>query len=165
MSDLTNTAAFVETLGIGKLSILRFVPQGRGLFNAGLLDLGRDEEDQFVQELVDFRRRTSLEIRTGSPFNGIVPDNNVPCRAGFRKLVVQADGNVLPCEVFKEERRRDWGASVYEMSLAQILAAPQFVALRKTLAEGRCTACPVHGPLRASQLDMAARHGISKATV
>ncbi len=163
--DLSNTADLVEALGIAKLSILRFVPQGRGLANRDLLELSRDEEDRVVQEIIDLRDRTDLEVRTGSPFNGIIPDNNVPCRAGFQKLVIQADGNVLPCEVFKDEGRRDWGASVYQMSLGQIMGAPQFGPLQKILFEGPCTACPVHSILRAKQRDTRALHGIPKAAV
>lgn len=161
--DLPAVVSLLESLGIGKLSVLRFVPQGRGQQNRKRLELSREEEHEFVQELLGLRSRSDVDIRTGSPFNGIIPDNNVPCRAGFHKLVVQADGNVLPCEVFKDATRRDWGASVHRMSLAAILDSEQFSALRKLLFEGRCATCPVHGILRANQPRSGAMHGLSKA--
>lgn len=157
-AHFTNLVRFLESRAVDKLSVLRFVPQGRGLSNRDLLEMSREEEDDFVEELLDLRGHAALEIRTGSPFNGIISDNNVPCRAGFQKLVIQADGNVLPCEVFKDATRRDWGASINQMSLAQILDSPQFAALRKTLFEGKCAACPVHSILRANQV--MARHSI-----
>jgi len=148
--DFAKTVSMLESIGIHKLSVLRLVPQGRGLSNRETLELSSEEEDCFVNDLVSLRGGVDLEIRTGSPFNGIVPDNNIPCRAGLNKLVVQPDGNVLPCEVFKHHGRRNWGASVYTMSLEEILDLPQFVLLQETVSD-HCVICPVHSILR-SQL-------------
>lgn len=161
--DLASLVCLLETLAIPKLSVLRFVPQGRGLGNRLRLELDREEEDAFIEELMRLREVTSVEIRTGSPFNGIIPDNSVPCRAGHQKLVIQADGNVLPCEVFKHHRRSDWGASIHTARLDTILDSPQFAALHKILLEGRCATCPVHGVLRANQPRSGAMHGVSQA--
>ncbi len=80
--------------GIRKVSILRFVPQGRGETNRKELELSEEEEDAFIRKLLGIRQVAGLEIRTGSPFNCIIPGNNIPCRAGRCKLGVQADGNV-----------------------------------------------------------------------
>ncbi|MBL7139572.1 MAG: radical SAM protein [Planctomycetes bacterium] len=152
-----NAGAFEQVLdlarelGIRKVSVLRFVPQGRGLYNRSQLELSRDEEDAFVERLLILRSRVPLEIRTGSPFNGIVPGNAVPCRAGAQKLVVQADGNVLPCEVFKHRQTRDWGLSAHHQSLRDILRAPQVRALRALLHRAHCLACPVHSALRSAE--------------
>ena len=140
-----------QALNIPKVSVLRFVPQGRGLDNRSRLELSREEEDTFIQELLELRSQVPLEIRTGSPFNGIVPGNAIPCRAGAQKLVVQADGNVLPCEVFKHRRTRDWGLSAYEQSLKDILRSPQIRALRALLHRAHCLACPVHSALRSAE--------------
>jgi radical SAM protein with 4Fe4S-binding SPASM domain len=164
-SDLPNLASLLETLTIPKLSVLRFVPQGRGFSNRQRLELDRGEEDTFVEELADLRETTSIEIRTGSPFNGIIPDNNVPCRAGHQKLVIQANGNVLPCEVFKHHGRSDWGASIHSSHLDAIMGSPQFSALHKILLEGHCATCPVHGILRANQPHLGVLHGISEAAI
>jgi MoaA/NifB/PqqE/SkfB family radical SAM enzyme len=119
-----------EQLGVARISVLRFVPQGRGLANMGDLELSAEEEDAFIAELVRLRDEREIEIRTGSPFNGIVPGNAVPCRAGRGKLVVQADGNVLPCEVFKHDERRQWNLSVHEQSIRDILKSPIHKVLR-----------------------------------
>lgn len=150
-AEFAATVSMLKSLGISKLSILRFVPQGRGLSNRNRLELNRSEEDCFVRNLMDIRRETDMEIRTGSPFNGIIPGNNVPCRAGFQKLVVQPDGNVIPCEVFKHHGRRGWDASIYSATLAAILDLPQFTKVQRTLSGELCTACPVHSELRANR--------------
>jgi len=163
--DLSNLVCLLESIEIPKLSILRFVPQGRGLVNRRRLELDREEEDAFVEDLMRIRDASSIEIRTGSPFNGIVPENNVPCRAGHQKLVIQANGNVLPCEVFKHRERSDWGASIHTARLEAILQSPQFVALHKILLDGRCAPCPVHGILRANQQRTGVMHGVSNTTV
>jgi len=134
--------------GIRKLSVLRFVPQGRGLMNREQIELDGNEEVSFVQQLLVLRSNSPVTIRTGSPYNGIVPGNRVPCRAGSRKLVVQADGNVLPCEVYKHHRERDWGLSVYHESVESILSSSQLSSFRSQCQNGDCLQCPVHGQLR-----------------
>lgn len=137
-----------ESLGIQRISVLRFVPQGRGLVNREELELCPEEEALFVNEVLRLRAQSSVDIRTGSPFNGIVPGNQVLCRAGFGKLVVQADGNVLPCEVFKHHKRCQWGLSVHNMTLSQIVESPQVSDLHDRLQYTNCLECPVHRALR-----------------
>ena len=137
-----------ENLGIRRVSVLRFVPQGRGTEHRNELELSYEEEDLFVEKMLYLRSRNDIEIRTGSPFNGIVPGNSVPCRAGFGKLVVQANGNVLPCEVFKHNKRCEWNLSVYEKSLTEILQSAEISVLRGLLQDRNCLECPVHRILR-----------------
>ena len=138
----------VKSYGLNKISVLRFVPQGRGCVNRGILEMSIEEEDNFVNEILRLRENSDFQIRTGSPFNGIVPDNKVPCRAGFAKLVVQANGNVLPCEVFKHHDRHNWNLSVYKLSLRSILKSKQIVLLREQLRRNDCLKCPIHSNLR-----------------
>jgi radical SAM protein with 4Fe4S-binding SPASM domain len=150
-----NAASFGEVLdscvdqGLRRMSVLRFVPQGRGLENREELELSREDEDAFLAELVRCRSSGKVAIRTGSPFNGLVKGNHVPCRAGSSKLVVQPDGNVIPCEVFKHEGRRNWQLSVYDATLEECLESAQFIDLRNRLAKSNSLACPVHSTLRA----------------
>ncbi len=133
-----------ESLKLEKISVLRFVPQGRGAINHSKLELTSEEEKIFVNELLYLREKKNIKIRTGSPFNGIIQGNEVPCRAGFGKLVIQADGNVLPCEVFKHHERRVWDLSVYHMTLKEIIQSKQVQKLYKYLQNSNCLKCPVH---------------------
>lgn len=146
--DFETLIDLVESYGLNKISILRFVPQGRGHQNRSLLEMSRDEEDAFIAKILHLREVKDFQIRTGSPFNGIIPENNVPCRAGFAKLVVQANGNVLPCEVFKHHERRSWGLSIYQNTLTEILKSPQIMALKNRLKNTSCLVCPIHSALR-----------------
>jgi len=147
-ASFCNVVRLAHRHHVGRISILRFVPQGRGQKNRQELELSAEEEDAFVVQVLSLRRTSPVAIRTGSPFNGIVPGNSVPCRAGSEKLVVQADGNVLPCEVFKHRDTRDWGLSVYGGSLEDILGSKQLRRLRSTIERTDCHACPVHSALR-----------------
>ena len=146
--EFTHLVNLAQDLQITRISVLRFVPQGRGALNRKELELCSEEEDLFVNEVLRLRAQSSVDIRTGSPFNGIVPGNQVPCRAGFGKLVVQADGNVLPCEVFKHHKRCQWGLSVHNMTLSQIVESPQVSDLHDRLHYTNCLECPVHRALR-----------------
>lgn len=144
----SDVLSVIEVLDLGKVSVLRFVPQGRGERNSSALVLTEEQERDFVSELLSLRQTRSIDIRTGSPFNGVIQGNAVPCRAGSSKLVVQADGNVLPCEVYKHSERSDWGLSVHTASLGEILHDPSLEALRKTLDGQGCHLCPIHSVLR-----------------
>jgi len=159
--DLVDLA---ERFRIRRLSILRFVPQGRGLEHAETLELSSEEEDSFVEEVLRLRAEKNIDIRTGSPFNGIIPGNKVPCRAGVGKLVIQANGNILPCEVFKHSERCQWGLSAYQLSLSKILESPQLRFIRDFLRYSDCIECPIHKALRAHQ-QRGGSHELAKTTV
>jgi len=152
-----------ESLKLEKISVLRFVPQGRGAINHSKLELNAEEEKIFVNELMRLRGKKNIKIRTGSPFNGIIPGNTVPCRAGFGKLVIQADGNVLPCEVFKHHERRHWDLSVYNLTLTQILQSKQVVKLYKYLQNSNCLECPIHSKQRKNR-NAEVIHALSKSS-
>lgn len=164
VNDFSQLINIATDLQIPRISILRFVPQGRGALNCAELELHPEEENLFVSEVLRLRTQSSVDIRTGSPFNGIIPGNQVPCRAGFGKLVVQADGNVLPCEVFKHHKRCRWGLSVYDMTLTQILESSQISDLHKRLQYTNCLECPVHRALRNTHTAEAS-HVISETAV
>jgi len=150
LHEFEHVVDLVAELGMPKLSVLRFVPQGRGDDGRASLEPNREEEDRFVERLLAVRDTCGIEVRTGSPFNGIVPDNDVPCRAAISKLVIQPDGNVIPCEVFKHRSRKGWEASIYDSSLVEILDSHWFAALRRRLVGAGCSECPVHSHLRSS---------------
>lgn len=146
--DFEDLVNLIKSYGLNKISILRFVPQGRGIGNRDILEMSAEEEDAFIANLLHLREVNDFEIRTGSPFNGIIPGNKVPCRAGFAKLVIQSNGNVLPCEVFKHHERHNWNLSVYKHSISEILASKQITTLRSQLAKSNCLRCPIHFGLR-----------------
>lgn len=92
----------VELLNIAEiksLSILNFVPQGRGKRNADKLMLSEIEMIEFAELFDIASKEFNGVIRVGIPLN---KDNAHKCTAGLSKMVIKYDGTVLPCPAFKE---------------------------------------------------------------
>lgn len=97
--DLPGVVETAATLNVEKISVLRFVPQGRG---AMIRDrLSAEEYRELTQSIVSLRRQyPNLAIRTGSPLN-ILSICNTPCNAAQDVLLIDYAGNIFPCDAFK----------------------------------------------------------------
>lgn len=100
--QLPELAKRAVNLGVKKISVLRFVPQGRGEKYKNDLGLNSGEYKEFM-ELVVPAARKYLEIRLGSPFNCFKTDNFVPCTVGKRALI-DVKNNIYPCDAFKQRK-------------------------------------------------------------
>lgn len=89
----------LEIAGIRNISILNFVPQGRGLKNVKNLILNDDELLEFMRLIDESKDLYSGKIRVGIP---LIKDNLHKCNAGLEKLDIKFDGTILPCPAFKE---------------------------------------------------------------
>ena len=98
ISDIVNMC---NSLGVSRVSFLRFVPQGRGLSNVQKLLLNEDEMKEAMLLMSECVVNSSVGIRLGIPFSDC--SNRIDCQTGTEKLVVRYDGNVYPCEAFKNE--------------------------------------------------------------
>ena len=110
----------IECLEISKvknISILNFVPQGRGLENKQDLMLNETELKEFSEILKKEKEKYSGNIRIGIPLNGKMSHL---CTAQTEKLDIEYDGTILPCPAFKEmsvEKMEKYGIklhSIYE---------------------------------------------------
>lgn len=84
---------------INNLSVLNFVPQGRGSDNVKDLMLTSEEMAVFKDIYNEGLKLFNGKIRIGIPLIG--SDTHL-CTAGLDKLVIKYDGTVLPCPAFKE---------------------------------------------------------------
>lgn len=89
----------LEICGIKKISVLNFVPQGRGKDNQEKLMLNENEMQEFVKIYESVKDKFSGTIRVGIPL--LSKDTHL-CTAGLDKMVIKYDGTVLPCPAFKE---------------------------------------------------------------
>lgn len=92
----------VEMLNIAKvqsLSLLNFVPQGRGFLNKDKLLLSPNELIEFKKIYEEQIKIFKGQIRVGIP---LLHENQHLCTAGYDKLVIKYDGTILPCPAFKE---------------------------------------------------------------
>lgn len=92
----------IELLNIANcenLSILNFVPQGRGEINKDSLLLTTEEMQEFAKIYEQVLSQYNGTIRVGIP---LIKSDTHLCTAGLSKLVIKYDGTVLPCPAFKE---------------------------------------------------------------
>ncbi|MBE6147315.1 MAG: radical SAM protein [Firmicutes bacterium] len=113
--EIPDILEMLEIAGINNISILKFVPQGRGLRNIDKLMLSDNELMEFIKLLEDSRKIYSGNIRIGIPLMG---DDKHKCNAGLEKLDIKFDGTVLPCPAFKEldaETMKKYGIKHYSI--------------------------------------------------
>lgn len=105
----------LNIIKISNISILNFVPQGRGLLNRDQLMLSADEMKEFKNIFDDCKNNFKGNIRIGIPLLGNVQHL---CTAGTEKLDIKYDGTVLPCPAFKEmssETLEKYGIRLYNI--------------------------------------------------
>lgn len=89
-------------LGVSNVSFLRFVAQGRGLENVKELLLNEEEMREARSLMKESYENNNAGIRLGIPF--MECSNRVNCLTGISKLNIRYDGNVYPCEAFKNDQ-------------------------------------------------------------
>jgi pyrroloquinoline quinone biosynthesis protein E len=100
--SLPRLVVLARKLQIRQISLLRFVPQGRGEINKDILSLNRQELltlKSMVKKMLDSK---DPKIRIGAPFNAFGFSVGVRCAIGRSRATVRADGCVFPCEAAKE---------------------------------------------------------------
>jgi len=98
--QLPEICNIAQAYGIVGISILRFVPQGRGK----LLDkaiLSKDQSKELIST-IEHLRSAGFIIRTGSPMNVFHINNNPNCLAGVDRLIIAPNLRVYPCDAFKQ---------------------------------------------------------------
>lgn len=88
-------------LGVSKVSILRLVLQGRALENLSLVKLTGEDSREVTKLIKALKEAYKGKVRIGLPYS----DSNcrIYCKAASDKINVRYDGNVYPCEVFKDD--------------------------------------------------------------
>ena len=113
--EIKDILEMLEIAGINNLSILKFVPQGRGKINKDNLMLTDEELSEFMDILNQSKSVFSGNIRIGIPLLG---ENRHLCNAGLEKLDIKYDGTILPCPAFKEldeETMKKYGIKNYSI--------------------------------------------------
>ncbi len=97
--EIIDILEMLEIAGIKNISILNFVPQGRGRKNVEELKLSHYELNDFFEIISNYKKYYSGRIRIGIPLQ---KENSHKCTAGLEKIDIKFDGTVLPCPAFKE---------------------------------------------------------------
>lgn len=141
--QLDGVVKLAKNLGVEVVSLLRFVPHGRGKM-VSHFNLGKRELCEFRNKVMRLRESAKITIRLGSPFNILMLSQNVDCTAACDKLIVGSDGYVYPCDAFKnffEEGKID---SVNNNSLIKVWRDSVFLCeVRSIIAKGLGPDCSV----------------------
>lgn len=132
--------------GVKRVSVLRFVPQGRGT----VLDVLSKEENAELASTIKRLRNEGFAIRTGSPYNVLLLNENPKCMAAQDRLIISPDLKIYPCDAFKQISSMDIVntrrySSVDDNSLSDCWKeSPYFNEIRKAILappEGQCKNC------------------------
>lgn len=97
--ELSGVAAIGRELGASRVSVLRLVLQGRArLFDFALSRLQNLELRRTILNL----RQQGYDIRTGSPYNFLLLNDEPACKSGIDRLIVGPDLAFYPCDAFKQ---------------------------------------------------------------
>lgn len=140
--ELRNLVDLASRLGIKKVSLLRFVPHGRGILLNDIGPLSKDENLQLKKEIVDLINEKKIDIRLGSPYNILALRSDVYCKAGIDRLIINPLGKVYPCDAFKNIHEKDDYGSVLDYSLDIIWEKSEYLnKVRKYLASDYAQIC------------------------
>lgn len=99
--DLENIYTLANNIGVKTISVLRFVPQGRGEMIKSTEKLNKKETIELRDTIIALRNKNGIEIRLGSPYNILVVEKKVECSAAIDRIIVSPKGLVYPCDAFK----------------------------------------------------------------
>ena len=150
--EFKDLVEFGVRLGVREIAVLRFVPQGRGEENKESLMLDKEAVAQLIELLAESEKRKDIRIKIGSHLDfTFLLDGSSPkqCMAGIRKCLVESNGDVIPCAVFKgmtDKDNNDYVAgNVRKTSLGEIWRTSKifqkFRAFDPRSLKGECATC------------------------
>jgi radical SAM protein with 4Fe4S-binding SPASM domain len=118
--ELAGIISLIQALKVKRISVLRFVPHGRGELVKDIDNLSREELRELKKEILSLRQQDDVNIRLGSPFNILSLESQVECLAAIDRIIIGPDGKIYPCDAFKNLEFNGALGSIYEGSLADI---------------------------------------------
>ena len=134
--EIPQTLERVYSLGVSKVSLLRFVQQGRSVENIEVAVLAKEEEEALKEMLKALSGKYGEQLRLGKPYRS---EKFSTCRTGTIRLAVRYDGFVFPCGAFKDGMMAFKGfapENIREKSLSEIYRDSKYIkAVREELAK------------------------------
>lgn len=118
-----------------KISLLRFVPHGKG---TNEMDLSK-EELLSIKELY-LSSRNQSRIRLGSPWN-ILGIENSPCIIADEIMIIGFDGIAYPCDSIKYFTKLGISGNIRENSLSEMYYSEYFTNIRNLNVSNSCSSC------------------------
>jgi len=99
--ELPYIISLSNNLGVRKVSVLRFVAQGRGEKYRHLLEMNKEDLIQLKYIFLNIQEEWIDYVRIGSPFNPFLLSKQYFCTAGINRITIRYDGFAVPCEALK----------------------------------------------------------------
>ena len=118
-----------------KISLLRFVPHGKGTND---MDLSK-EELLSIKDLY-LNSYNKSRIRLGSPWN-ILGIENSPCIIADEIMIIGFDGIAYPCDSIKYFTELGISGNIRENSLSEMYNSEYFTNIRNLNVSNSCSSC------------------------
>ena len=118
-----------------KISLLRFVPHGKGTND---MDLSK-EELLSIKDLY-LNSDNKSRIRLGSPWNILGIENN-PCIIADEIMIIGFDGIAYPCDSIKYFTKLGISGNIRENSLREMYNSEYFTNIRNLNVSNSCSSC------------------------
>lgn len=118
-----------------KISLLRFVPHGKGT-----TDMDLSKEELLSLKNLYLQSRDKGKIRLGTPWN-ILGIENTPCIIADEIMIIGFDGIAYPCDSIKYFTELGIGGNIKEKSLFDIYHSEYFHNIRQFHMEKPCFPC------------------------
>ena len=99
IEEIDKVISLCKKMNISKLSFLRLVLHGRALQNEETIGLSMEQYQKLRTHLFKIQNQSDVSIRIGVPL--ALESSCHKCEAAKGKLNIKYDGEVFPCEVFK----------------------------------------------------------------
>lgn len=100
--EFSDVAELSRNLGVSRISVLRFVPHGRGSLVKDIFSLSKENLIELKKDISQIKKnKNSITIRIGSPFNILLFNDDVYCMASIDRAIIGPDGKAFPCDAFK----------------------------------------------------------------
>lgn len=149
--EFSHLIEFAEQLGISRVHVLRFVPQGRGIILKNSREvLKHTETIELRNDISRCRENIKVDIGVGSPYNILILNKDTECRAAREVLCIGPNGNIYPCDAFKNIEPDEIGLNdpyhnILEQSLKECWEKSEYLnAIRRYLTtpfEEPCMSC------------------------
>lgn len=123
INELPKLALLANKIGITKISVLRFVPQGRGKLSEQILTPTTNDYLKLKETVNSLKKKLpKIIFRLGSPFNFLMLGRPTPCTTGDDRMIIDVDGFAYPCDALKQVNLgKDSSSNVFNNSLRQVI--------------------------------------------
>jgi radical SAM protein with 4Fe4S-binding SPASM domain len=144
-AELDGVIELAARLGVSTVSVLRFVPQGRGASIRESEDLRAEDYRRFRQSIRKPRSPRTVGLRLGAPMN-ILGLGHTCCDVAQDIMLVNYRGQVRPCDAFKDtDYPDDMYGSILNKPLNSVWEKSEFLNAARLLHSERrnaCKSCP-----------------------